>query len=43
MQRPPVEPKLHSSQIRTSVEGRTYESQIGLHSAQEGGKARPSA
>ncbi|KAK0558120.1 hypothetical protein OC844_005406 [Tilletia horrida] len=30
MQRPPYVPKLHSSQIRTKVAGRTYESQIGL-------------
>lgn len=30
MQRPPYDPKLHSSHMRTSVAGRTYESQIGL-------------
>jgi hypothetical protein len=30
MHRPPYVPKLHSSQIRTSVSGRTYESQTGL-------------
>src|ERR1700722_7136 len=28
--RPPYVPKLHSSHIRTSVSGRTYESQTGL-------------
>ena len=31
MQRPPYVPKLHSSQIRTRVSGRTYESQTGLN------------
>jgi hypothetical protein len=30
MQRPPYVPKLHSSQMRTTVAGRTYESQMGL-------------
>lgn len=30
MHLPPYVPKLHSSQIRTSVSGRTYESQTGL-------------
>lgn len=30
MQRPPYVPKLHSSHMRTSVAGRTSESQIGL-------------
>lgn len=30
MQRPPKDPKLHSSQIRTIAAGRTYESQMGL-------------
>lgn len=35
MQRPPYVPKLHSSQIRTSVSGRTYESHTGLEEAYE--------
>jgi hypothetical protein len=30
MHRPPYVPKLHSSQILTSVSGRTYESHTGL-------------
>ena len=30
IQRPPYVPKLHSSQIRTRVSGRTYESHTGL-------------
>ena len=35
MHRPPYVPKLHSSQILTSVSGRTYESHTGLASPEK--------